>query len=102
MKWFKQIDGVQNLSSAEDFLSFFEIPFEAEKLASRHLHILKAFHIKLSKVSEPLHSKAYEVAAQLLSEAYQEQVGQTLAKHSPLAIYQRMRPSRVLIRDLRK
>ncbi|MFM2484270.1 nitrogenase-stabilizing/protective protein NifW [Celerinatantimonas yamalensis] len=101
MQWFKQIPGVTSLASARDFLDFFAVAYQSELLAGRELHILKDFHIALSQMSEPAAgAPAYQLAAQLLGQAYQRQTQPALGEHSPLAVYQRLRPSRVVLSSL--
>jgi nitrogenase-stabilizing/protective protein len=39
MDWFTSLDGVEELESAEAFLDFFGIPYEAVQVRSKRLHI---------------------------------------------------------------
>ncbi|MFM2481689.1 nitrogenase-stabilizing/protective protein NifW [Celerinatantimonas sp. YJH-8] len=103
MQWFKEIPGVVDLMTIYDFFTFFKIPFDVDKVTARHLHILKAFQLKIAAVTEPVPTEAaFDLAAELLTQAYQEQIGESISHSSPLAVYQRMRPSRVAFNDLFK
>lgn len=103
MQWFKDIPGVSELVSASDFFYFFQLEYEPSQLASRHLHILKAFNLKIAAVDEAVEAEvAFELAKQLLADAYAEQTGQAISESSPLAVYRRMRPHRVALDELFK
>lgn len=68
-------DDLEELSAAEDFLQFFQIPYEASIVHVNRLHILQRFHNYLSqaKDSMPEESKArWLVHHRLLQRAYQD------------------------------
>lgn len=71
-------DDLDELSSAEDFLEYFEIPFDAKTVQVNRLHIMQRFHDYLNQSADALadHSEngvalsaAYKV---LLTRAYQD------------------------------
>ena len=68
-------DDLEELSSAEDFLTYFEIPFEQPIVHVNRLHIMQRFHDYLQKASDGLASAADEEASidiykTLLQQAY--------------------------------
>ncbi len=44
MDWFTSLDGIEELESAEAFLDFFGIPYEAAQVRSKRLHIMHHFN----------------------------------------------------------
>ncbi|MBS97181.1 MAG: nitrogen fixation protein NifW [Oceanospirillaceae bacterium] len=46
------IDDLEELSSAEEFLEFFEIEFDAKVVMVNRLHIMQRFHDYISKASD--------------------------------------------------
>ncbi|MAR89755.1 MAG: nitrogenase-stabilizing/protective protein NifW [Pseudomonadota bacterium] len=71
-------DLLDELSSAEDFLNFFEIPFEPSVVQVNRLHIMQRFHDYLSDNADSVarcegNDKALAVVYQtLLARAYQD------------------------------
>ena len=47
------LEHLGRLSSAEDFLTFLEVPFDPKVLAVNRLHILKRFHDYLDQAAYP-------------------------------------------------
>jgi nitrogenase-stabilizing/protective protein len=67
-------DALDELESAEDFLSFFGVSFDAATVHVNRLHILQRFHDYLDAAGEPPAEAAarYAAYAALLSRAYQD------------------------------
>ena len=68
-------DDLESLESAEDFLDYFELPYEASVVHVNRLHILQRFHDYLSKGEEamPEGEDAQRAAYRaLLARAYQD------------------------------
>lgn len=66
-------DAIEDLSSAEDFLNFFEIAYDPAIVHVNRLHILQRFHDYLAKAAMPAEENAKRVLyAQLLLKAYQD------------------------------
>ncbi|TNE76747.1 MAG: nitrogen fixation protein NifW [Gammaproteobacteria bacterium] len=71
-------DDLDELSSAEDFLEYFDIPFDAKIVQVNRLHIMQRFHDYLGQSAETMEAHsgngvaltaAYKV---LLTRAYQD------------------------------
>jgi nitrogenase-stabilizing/protective protein len=68
-------DDLETLESAEDFLNYFELPYDAGVVQVNRLHILQRFHNYLAQGSEALpedEEAKREVYKQLLARAYQD------------------------------
>jgi len=66
-------DDMEELSSAEDFLEYFEIPFQASVVHVYRLHILQRFHDYLSAeahLSDLESAERYSRHKALLNKAY--------------------------------
>ncbi len=76
MSEFDFIDDLEELSSAEDFLDFFEIEFDKSVVQVNRLHIMQRYHDYLSKAGEPDESMTEDevkaVYKSLLQQAYQD------------------------------
>lgn len=86
-------DEMQDLASAEDFLEFFEVPFDPHVVRVCRLHILQRFHdnIRVMTTREPEGSLAsYMGYAACLQSAYQDFVRSTPAQEKALRVYQSM------------
>lgn len=71
------LDDLEELSSAEDFLEYFEIEFEPKVVFVNRLHIMQRFHDYLKQAeatmpSEENEEALKEVYRQLLARAYQD------------------------------
>ncbi|PWC22460.1 nitrogen fixation protein NifW [Brenneria roseae subsp. roseae] len=98
MDWFDELPGVSQLESAEDFLHFFAIPFDAQQVQVRHLHILHAFSRRLRQyhpAEEPLmppqqrQQFRLDQVRTMLRESYLFVVSGELRERSELKVYQR-------------
>ena len=81
---------LQELESAEDFLNYFEIPFEQKVLHVNRLHILQRFHNYLKAATMPdevAGCKAIYIAA--LTRAYQDFVNSDAKTEKVLRVYQK-------------
>lgn len=71
-------EALDELVSAEDFLEYFEIPFDASVVHVNRLHIMQRFHDYLSQSGDALAEHDGNEAAQaavyktLLTQAYQD------------------------------
>lgn len=71
-------DAFEELSSAEDFLNYFQIPFEASVVHVNRLHIMQRFHDYLDKSEDMLEGyqenddAMYAAYKTLLTQAYQD------------------------------
>lgn len=76
MSEFDFIDDLEELSSAEDFLEFFDIEFDKSVVQVNRLHIMQRYHDYLSKAGEPDDSMSEDevkyVYKSLLQQAYQD------------------------------
>lgn len=66
---------LQDLSSAEDFLTYFAVPFDQRVVHVNRLHILQRFHDYLAQASESMpegDEPRREVLKRLLERAYQD------------------------------
>ena len=68
-------DDLENLESAEEFLDYFELEYDASIVQVNRLHILQRFHDYLNKGENVLpedEAARREVYKQLLTRAYQD------------------------------
>ncbi len=83
-------DDLNELESAEDFLNYFEIPFEQRVVHVNRLHILQRFHnyLKAATLPDDVDAcRAIYVAA--LSQAYQDFVNSNAKTEKVLRVYQK-------------
>lgn len=71
------LEELEELSSAEDFLEYFEIDFDPKVVFVNRLHIMQRFHDYLEKAKASMSSEENEevlkdVYKQLLTNAYQD------------------------------
>jgi nitrogenase-stabilizing/protective protein len=94
MEWFLTLPGVDELETAEEFLSHFELAFDTEQLRISRLHIMHRFHQALSQADGESLDEAgrFALAQQLLGEAYQTFHHQPVRGNSSLKVYQRLEP----------
>src|SRR5271167_2445791 len=68
-------DDLQDLSSAEDFLNYFSVPYEPRVVQVNRLHILQRFHDYLAQAGDSLPEEEAPrrvVHKRLLERAYQD------------------------------
>lgn len=87
----EQLDGdLEELSSAEDFLDYFQVPYEARVVQVNRLHILQRFHDYLAQAAEALPEEAEprrEVQRRLLARAYQDFVASNALKERVFKVF---------------
>lgn len=81
-------DELADLVSAEDFLDYFEIPFDARIVQVNRLHILQRYHDYLAKQEA---GKAPDHAAWRgwLLRAYEDFVGSSAQQEKVFAVFQK-------------
>jgi nitrogenase-stabilizing/protective protein len=84
------LDEIQDLVSAEDFLEYFEIPYDETVVKVNRLHILQRFHNYISAAEMP-GDEAGKRAVYLssLAQAYKDFVNSDAATEKVLKIYQK-------------
>jgi nitrogenase-stabilizing/protective protein len=84
------LEEMQDLVSAEDFLEYFEIPFDETVVKVNRLHILQRFHNYLAAAAMP-EDEAGQKAIYInsLAQAYNDFVNSDAATEKVLKIYQR-------------
>lgn len=105
MDWFTSLDGVDELETAEAFLDYFGIPYEAAQVRSKRLHIMHHFNqkIKTAKVDRCLNEQdRFLLAKTLLADSYQAFHHQDVKEHSTLGVYSRLTPSFVALTQLQE
>ena len=83
-------DDLYELESAEEFLNYFEIPFEQKVVHVNRLHILQRFHnyLKAATLPEEVDARrAIYVGA--LSQAYQDFINSDAKTEKVLRVYQK-------------
>ena len=85
------IDRLKALSSAEDFLNFFGLPYDERVVSVNRLHILKRFYQYLHK-AEGLSGldevETFRRYRELLAQAYQDFVDSTPAQEKVFKVFQ--------------
>ncbi len=82
---------LQRLSSAEDFLDFFGVPYEATVVHVSRLHILKRFYQYIRQtpgLPEDNEQALYGLYRDLLVKAYQDFVTSTPAQEKVFKVFQ--------------
>ncbi|MCU7939573.1 MAG: nitrogenase-stabilizing/protective protein NifW [gamma proteobacterium symbiont of Bathyaustriella thionipta] len=90
---------MDELSSAEDFLNYFEIDYDQSIVHVNRLHILQRFHDYLSKVGDiPDEDEARRsIYAEMLSKAYNDFVGSDAQTEKVFKVFSMGEPSVVTI-----
>ncbi len=90
---------LEELSSAEDFLNYFEISYEQPIVQVNRLHILQRFHDYLGKVSDmPEEDKArYTIYSEMLTKAYSDFVSSDAQTEKVFKVFRMGEPSIVSI-----
>jgi len=93
-------DELEDLESAEDFMQYFGLPYEASVVHVNRLHILQRFHDYLSQgegqIPEDEDSK-YQVYKQLLARAYQDFVESDAQTEKVFKVFKMTEPQTVFI-----
>jgi nitrogenase-stabilizing/protective protein len=93
-------DDLEELSSAEDFLQYFEVEYDQKVVHVNRLHILQRFHNYLSEAEDgmPEYEEAKrEVYKQLLEKAYQDFVDSDAATEKVLKVYRMQEPQETFV-----
>lgn len=93
------------LSSAEDFLNFFALPFDAEIVDVSRLHILKRFYQYLRRDTEIAglsDAALYARYRKWLAQAYADFVSSTPAREKVFKVFQQRDGQRVSLETLRE
>jgi nitrogenase-stabilizing/protective protein len=95
LDWFSQLEGVDELASAQEFMEFFQLEYDVTQLLSKHLHVMHEFHHRLTLAiplitsdSDP-QQQYWQLAQRILHESYLQVISGPLASRSGLAVYQR-------------
>lgn len=81
-------DELADLVSAEDFLDYFNIPFDARIVQVNRLHILQRYHDYLAK-QEAGKAPEYEAWRAWLLRAYEDFVGSSAQQEKVFAVFQK-------------
>jgi len=101
-------DDLSELESAEDFLNYFDVPFEPTVVHAYRLHILQRYHNYIAKVEYPPEDEAARKAlyGELLAKAYRDFVESDPKTEKVLQIYKSLdqtpEPAFVPMSDLLK
>ena len=91
-------DDMDDLVSAEDFLRYFDIPFDGTVVNVNRLHILQRYHDYLSKtvLPEDLEARVDSYRA-LLLKAYSDFVHSDAKTEKVLKVYKNLGPSNTFV-----
>lgn len=83
-------DDLYELESAEDFLDYFEVPYEQKVVHVNRLHILQRFHnyLKAAQMGDDVDARR-ETYVGALSQAYQDFVNSDAKTEKVLRVYQK-------------
>lgn len=96
MDWFTSLPGIDELETAEEFLEFFGIAYDANQVRVNRLHIMHRFNLQLSKADlSHCYSEAdrHLLAGKLLKDCYDKFDSHSLKENSTLSVYRRLDPS---------
>jgi nitrogenase-stabilizing/protective protein len=91
---------IEELESAEDFLQYFELSYDASVVQVNRLHILQRFHDYLAKAETliPENEEAQRVIyKQLLARAYQDFVSSDAQTEKVFKVFKMTEPQTVFI-----
>lgn len=91
-------DDMDDLVSAEDFLRYFDIPFDETVVNVNRLHILQRYHDYLSKtvLPEDLEARVDSYRSMLLK-AYSDFVHSDAKTEKVLKVYKNLEPSQTFV-----
>lgn len=93
-------DDLEELSSAEDFLLYFNIEFDQSVVHVNRLHILQRFNDYLAKAQDSMPESAdaqFEVYARLLSRAYQDFVESDAKTEKVFKVFRMHEPQQTFV-----
>lgn len=93
---------MEELSSAEDFLNFFQIPFDAKVVHVNRLHIMQRFHDYLQKAGDALPDADNDAALRtvyhsLLVRAYQDFVESDALTEKVFKVFKMQEPQSTFV-----
>lgn len=88
-------EDLKELSSAEEFLEFFEIPYDSKTVHVNRLHILQRFHDYLSKCDKDQLDS--DTCREQLQRAYQDFVVSTAQQEKVFKVFKMFEPQVVSI-----
>ncbi len=96
------LDELEELSSAEDFLDYFEIPYEQSVVFVNRLHIMQRFHDYLEQSEDSLPSEDNEPAlkavyTKLLQRAYQDFVESDAVTEKVFKVFKMQEPQTTFV-----
>ncbi len=93
-------DDLEELSSAEDFLLYFNVEFVQRVVHVNRLHILQRYNDYLAKAKDSMPESAdamFDVYAKLLTRAYQDFVDSDAKTEKVLKIYRMNEPQQTFV-----
>jgi nitrogenase-stabilizing/protective protein len=93
-------DALEELSSAEDFLLYFNVEFDQRVVHVNRLHILQRFNDYLAKAEAALPENAdarFEVYAKLLTRAYQDFVESDAQTEKVFKVFRMNEPQQTFV-----
>jgi nitrogenase-stabilizing/protective protein len=91
------VDDLEELVSAEDFLDYFAIPYEASVVQVNRLHILQRFHDYLAKNAGDPELPSYAAHRQWLATAYGDFVNSDALTEKVFKVFHMHEPSTVFV-----
>jgi nitrogenase-stabilizing/protective protein len=96
-------EDLEELSSAEDFLTYFDLPFEPRVVQVNRLHILQRFHDYLAQAGDNLPEEVVprrEVHKRLLARAYQDFVSSNALTEKVFKVFHEAQASFIPVEEL--
>jgi nitrogenase-stabilizing/protective protein len=96
-------EDLEELSSAEDFLTYFDLPFEPRVVHVNRLHILQRFHDYLAQAGDNLpeeESPRREVHKRLLARAYQDFVSSNALTEKVFKVFHEAQTNFIPVEEL--
>ena len=93
-------DDIEELESAEDFLQYFELPYEPSIVHVNRLHILQRFHDYLDKGAGHIpddEDAQRQIYKQLLARAYQDFVESDALTEKVFKVFHMNEPQEVFV-----
>lgn len=94
------MDDMEELSSAEDFLEYFAVPYDPQVVHVNRLHILQRFHDYIAQKGEARGQGAEETRrayAQALSRAYHDFVVSTARQEKVFKVFRMNEPQKTFV-----
>lgn len=89
---------LEELSSAEDFLDYFEVPYDPSVVHVNRLHILQRFHDYLSKIAMPDDEESKRATyKQWLASAYGDFVSSDALTEKVFKVFKMHEPSTAFV-----